>query len=204
LDWRADASYGHTVSESPAVAWDAEYCLRPYNPYRLTEGKNPAFSRILDGRLLDFKEGQAYAIAAETDVFREGLKQLSLPSHVILVIVPGHEARVTNVGRPLGCVAQNLAAADQRYTASVDTLIRTQTIPKLASHGHRSLDHHLASMTVTGATALIGATVVVLDDVVTTGHSIAAARRLLLVAGAKRVAAVALGRTVKYSEAESV
>ena len=42
------------------------------------------------------------------------------------------------------------------------------------------------------------AVVAVLDDTVTTGTSVAAARALFLEAGATRVAAVALARTVKY------
>ena len=40
-----------------------------------------------------------------------------------------------------------------------------------------------------------GETVVILDDIVTSGNSIAAARQLLEVAGARRIAAVAVGRT---------
>jgi predicted amidophosphoribosyltransferase len=41
-------------------------------------------------------------------------------------------------------------------------------------------------------------TVILLDDTVTTGSTIAAARYLLMQAGARRIGAVALARTVKY------
>ena len=51
-------------------------------------------------------------------------------------------------------------------------------------------------MNVEGKGLFDGATVVLLDDVVTAGHSIAAARRLLMAAGAKAVLAVAPGRAV--------
>jgi predicted amidophosphoribosyltransferase len=53
-------------------------------------------------------------------------------------------------------------------------------------------------MSVSDPSRVKGATVVVLDDTVTTGNSLLAARQLLSEAGADRVAAVALGRTLKY------
>jgi predicted amidophosphoribosyltransferase len=53
-------------------------------------------------------------------------------------------------------------------------------------------------MTVNDSSRLKDATVVVLDDTATTGTSLKAARQLLEEAGAKKIAAVAIGRTVKY------
>jgi predicted amidophosphoribosyltransferase len=185
------------VAEDPVTAWNGVFCLRDYNPYKFGGSRNPSFVKATDGRLLDFKEGQDYAVKAETKEFAAGLEKLKLPKGTILVVVPGHEAKDSNAGRPLALVADALAQADGRYVARVDMLIRTQTIPKLAKGGNRSVQVHLNSMTVSNPALLKGKTVVVLDDTVTSEGSLTAARALLSQTGAA-VAAVGLGRTVKY------
>lgn len=184
--------------DDPGTAWTSVYCHRPYNPYWFMGGRNPAFRRATDGRLLDFKENLDHGVKNGASDFREVLAKLDLPKGTILVVVPGHEARASNAGRPLARAADPIAAADDRYVASVDSLIRTKTIEKLAKGGVREVQTHLDSLAVRQPTNLKGATVVILDDTVTTGHSVEAARYLITQAGAKRVAAVGLGRTVKY------
>lgn len=184
--------------DSPALAWESVYCVRPYNPHKLEGRKNPAFDRDLDGRLLDFKDGQYYAIREETKVFRTALAALTLPPNVLLAIIPAHRSAATNADQPLALVAEGIAAKESRFRLRIDCLLRTASIPRLASGGERTIDMHLRSMVVTAAVE--GATVVLLDDVVTTEHSVAAARQLLAGAGAAQVAAIALARTVRYSK----
>ena len=148
--------------------------------------------------MLDFKEGRDYAVDAETDTFRHGLERLELPKGTILVVVPGHEARASNEERPLARVASRLAEMDDRYVARVDALIRTLTVLKKAVSANRDISLDMKSMRVVEPRTLKDATIVVLDDTVTTGRSMAAARRLLCDAGANRVAGVGLARTVRY------
>lgn len=186
------------MAEDPQTAWTAVYCLRGYNPYRLFGELNPAFQRATDGRLLDLKDNKDWGVEAAAEDFRQGLDALDLPSGTILVVVPGHEAKDSNVGRPLARAAQALSKLDTRYVASVNTLIRTQTVPKKTDGGSRDIAVDLNSITVTDSQNLKGATVVVLDDTATTGGSLTAARQLLKAAGAKKIAAVAIARTVKY------
>jgi hypothetical protein len=186
------------VPEDPQTAWTGVYCLRDYNPYKFGGSRSTSFVKATDGRLLDFKEGRDHAIRAETDELRRGLEELNLPRGTVLVVVPGHEARDSNEGRPLALAAHALALADDRYAACVDALVRCRTIPKLATGGVRSVHQQRQSMSVRNPSSLKGATVLVLDDTVTTGNSLTAARQLLREAGAGRVAAVGLGRTVKY------
>ena len=186
------------MCERPDAAWTAEFCLRPYNPYRLYGEPNPAFVHALDGRLLDFKDGRDTAIAAETQALAEALEQLPLGRGTVLVIVPGHEARPENDGTPLARLAQGLAAADARYIARINALIRTQTAGCRSRGGERTLQASVGSLRVTDEAGIRGRVVVILDDTVTTGNSVAAARCLLRGAGACRIAAVALARTVKY------
>jgi len=185
------------VSENPVSAWKGVYCLRDYNPYRFGGSKNPKFVKATDGRLLDFKEGKDYAVKAETKEFAAGLEKLNLPKGTILAIVPGHEAKTSNAGTALARAAEALAKGDDRFVARVDTLIRTKSIPKLAKGGDRSVEVHLASMSVSNPGLMKKQTVVVLDDTVTSEGSVTAARALLEKVGAT-VAAVGLGRTVQY------
>lgn len=185
------------MAEDPQTAWTDVYCLRDYNPYRFQGELNPAFTRA-DGRLLDFKENLDPGIAAAVEDFQKALAQLDLPNGTLLAIVPGHEARTSNDGRPLARAVKAIVANDARYVASVDLLIRAKSVQKKTDGGSRGMAVDLNSITVTNPQSLTGATVVVLDDTVTTGGSLKAARVLLKSAGASKVAAVAIGRTVKY------
>ena len=178
------------VVEDPENAWTADFCLRPYNPYKFGGSKNPSFNPA-DGRLLELKDNTDSGVEAAAEDFSQGLEKLGLPKRTILMVVPGHEGKNSNKGGALARVAEVLANTDTRYVASVDSLIRTKTVPKKAGGGDRDFQTEIESMTVTNADDLKGATVVVLDDTVTTGTSLAAARHLLNQAGAKRVAAVA-------------
>ena len=186
------------VAEDPASAWTGVYCLRDYNPYTFMGQRNPEFTRETDGRLLDLKDGLDKGVAAAAEDLQLGLEGLDLPSGTILVVVPGHEARESNEGRPLARVARALEATDDRYNASVNTLIRVKTVPKKTSGGDRDITVELNSIRVDNPSGLKGQLVVVLDDTCTTGGSLKAARLRIEAAGAKRVAAVAIGRTVKY------
>lgn len=99
---------------------------------------------------------------------------------------------------PLARAIHRLTQRDADYVAMVDALIRTTTIPRRSTGGERSFVASIRSMHVRNPESLKDATVVVLGDTVTTGKSLAAAKRLLLEAGVDRVAAVALARTVEY------
>ncbi len=193
-----DRGWSHDVSEDPAAAWTTEYCLRPYNPYRVAGAQNPAFVHALDGRLLDFKDGVDLAVKLETRAFLRALEQLEFPFRTLLIVVPGHDVRASNEGAPLARAARALAAMEARCLACPDALVRATPASKRSVGGSRSIQANIDSMRIAEPSAVRGATVIVLDDTVTTGNSIAAARQLLKQAGARRVGAIALARTVKY------
>jgi predicted amidophosphoribosyltransferase len=183
------------MGDSPEDAWTSVWCLRPYHSYRIYGVElNPEFVKATDGRLLDFKEGKGWAVAAEIKEMQTALKSLEMSEPILVALVPGHEAKTTNAGCPLARVALALAASDKRLTADIDLIIRHTTIPKLATGGNRGIQVHLDSMRVTRRVP--GATVIVLDDVVTTGNSMAASRQLLGEKAAKHVAGISLCQTV--------
>jgi hypothetical protein len=184
------------LSERPETAWESVYCCRAYHACWIFGLRNPAFDKATDGRLLDFKDGQEHAVTAETAEFRKSLGQLELQARVLLAVIPGHKARDTNAGTPLARVVEHLAKEDGRFVSSFETLIRFRDIHKLASGGDRGVAVHLNSIRVRQPPSVTGQTVVVLDDITTTGNSMDAARQLLASAGAIRIGGIALGRTV--------
>lgn len=182
----------------PEAAWTGIYCLRDYNPYWIHADRNPAFRTATDGRLLDLKDNRDHGVENAARDFKDGLRQLGLRDGTVLAVVPGHMARASNEGDPLARVVALLARQDGRYVPMVDSLIRTETVEKKTLGGSRGVGVDLRSMKVTNPAALRNRTVVILDDVSTTGGTLSAARQLVERAGAKRTAAIALGRTVRY------
>jgi predicted amidophosphoribosyltransferase len=181
------------MGDSAEDAWTSVWGLRPYHPYWVDGERNPEVQAI-DRRIFDFKEGKNWAVAAEIVEFQKALKSLDMPIPVLIALVPGHEAKPTNVGCPLARVAQALAVANPQLKADVDLVLRVKTIDKLAHGGYRGIEVHLNSLQVTRRVP--GTTVLVLDDVVTSGNSMAAARQLLTEKAAKHVAGISLCQTV--------
>jgi predicted amidophosphoribosyltransferase len=98
----------------------------------------------------------------------------------------------------LARAAHGLAALDRRSIPAVDMLIRVTTIPRRATGGERTTQSSRVSMRVQEFRNTCTDTIILLEDTVTTGTTIAAARQLLRQAGARRVGVVALARTVRY------
>jgi hypothetical protein len=165
--------------------------LRPYHPY--LGGRNPSFRRATDGLLLDLKDGKQHGI----DAAAAALNDLVTQTPALLAMVPGHEARKTNVGRPLERVIAQVAAAHQdRYIAAPDLFTRITTIDKRALGGaDRGEDEHVRSIRTDDAFGLLAAPLIILDDVATTGNSIAACRKLAAAFGYDPIAALVIGRT---------
>ena len=141
----------------------------------------PEFS----GRILDLKAGYPAAIP----YFFERIHPEIL-GNVAVAVVPSHDPAKGRGG--LHQLASQLAA-NGRIDAS-SCLRRAVKIDKLAHGGDRSLDVHLKSIAVDNADVIRGRNVLVLDDVMKTGNSLFASRKLLLDAGAKSVQCAAIGR----------
>lgn len=177
--------------------WNGVGYIRDYNPYWLPGRiRNPAFRRPEDALVLDLKDNFENGIEHAREQFLLASLELDCADDTLIAIVPGSTAAATNGGRPLGQVAGRLANWNGVLRAEVDALLRHTTIVKLAHGGDRRIEVHLASVHVSEPALVAGKDVFLIDDVATTGHSLLACRQLLGQAGARRVAALALARTV--------
>lgn len=163
--------------------------LGDYRPYwyhkeQGGDGSNyPAHSK----RILDLKDGNAGGIEHFSSFIAPRMKRFSF-----VAAVPSHDPAKTNAG--IRKLAEKLEAAAGCKNVS-GLLVRHTKIQKLAAGGDRSIDVHLKSIAVDDPRAIIGQSILLIDDVMTTGNSLLACRKLLLAAGADLVKCVALGRT---------
>jgi predicted amidophosphoribosyltransferase len=177
----------------PATLWTGYCYVREYHPWH--GGHNPQFGRD-DGKILDFKDGKDAAIKEVADILTEKLGRIRASDRIVLAMVPGHKAKRSNTGTPLSRVIRRLATSfDRRYVAAPDLLLRYKSIPKLATGGVRSIEVHLNSIAVSDPDSVNDATIVVLDDVTTSGNSLLASRVLLEVYEPAQVGLLALGMT---------
>ena len=166
---------------------DRIYSVKYYHPYRTDNEPNPKFDKW-SGDILNLKNKSEKAI----DYFY-GVLNLQLGEGFPISCVPSHEPGTNLSGTIL--LAQRLAR-DKRIDAT-SCLIRHKKIQKLSSGGNRSASLHLQTIKVDNGHLIHGKTVLLLDDVFTTGNSLRACRQLLYQAGAKSVYCLVLGRTVR-------
>lgn len=161
------------------------YFLEAYYPY--DGGANPKFNSF-SRKILDFKEGQEEAI----NFFYRRLDSI-LSTGFSIAIIPGHSPD----SRSLGFRGLVKALATSNRVDARSCLIRHTKIDKLAQGGDRSYSKHLATMSLRNAGAVSSKTLLLLDDVGTTGNSMMAGRELLLTGNASKVVCLMLGRTVR-------
>lgn len=173
-----------------------------YYPYRIKneEGekvRNHAFDAF-SGAILDLKNENdskhAKAVTSFATMLTNLLNRFDFPGEALIAtIVPSHQKAKWSKG--LENVLRQ--TTPNKYTLNVRPYIlkRTLDIDKLSSGGDRSIETHLESIALNEPFSLANSTVLLLDDVWTSGNSIRACRRLLLEAGVDLVVCVALGKT---------
>jgi predicted amidophosphoribosyltransferase len=109
-----------------------------------------------------------------------------------IAVVPSHDPEKWESG--VRDLAAKLVATDDVIDAGA-CLVRHTKIEKLANGGDRSIGVHLNSLAVEHVDLIAGRKVLVIDDVMTSGNSLAACRHLLLQAGARQAACLALAKT---------
>ena len=154
---------------------------------KVRNSKFDNFSSII----LDFKKGYAPVI----EEFRKSVAK-ELGSDFPVCVVPSHMASVDNSMSPTAQLAKGLVKSNNLIDAT-NCILRVRSISKLSRGGNRDLAVHLNSVKVVNSDVIKGKTVLLLDDVMTTGNSLDACRQLLLRAGAKNVLCLALAKTVR-------
>jgi hypothetical protein len=163
--------------------------LGPYRPWRYhkEQGGDGSNYPSHSGRILDLKDGKAEGIDYFCTFISPRIARYSL-----VAAVPSHDPAKTASG--IRSLAAKLEAAVNCKNVS-ELVVRHTKIQKLADGGNRSVDVHLGSIAIENAEPIVGQAILLLDDVMTTGNSLLACRKLLLDAGADLVKCVALGRT---------
>jgi hypothetical protein len=159
---------------------------KPWSWHKMEGGDSSNYPEH-SGRILDLKEAKPAAVA----YFLERIGP-ELAAKIAIAVVPSHDPAKLAGG--LGMLAAELARAGNRTDAS-PCLVRTTKIDKLAHGGDRSVDVHLRSIVVMHPELVKGRDVLLLDDVMRTGNSLIACRKLLLDSGARFVECAAIGKT---------
>jgi len=126
-----------------------------------------------------------------------GYRDVIEDSNLRFAVVPGHEA-----GKDESSV-HKLARMLSAYYGRADysrCLRRKHNMAKLSTGGSRSLLKQYQSMEVDARYTVSGKKFLLLDDIVTTGNSMMAARKRLLEAGAAEVYPLAMAQTVLEPE----
>ena len=193
---------GCTHCGLPLEATDAEICAvclaRPPRLDRIRAAV--AYDDISRSIALRLKYGRKVALARTMSRYMQPLIG-DLPSGAILVPVPLHRSRLWQRGfNQAAMVAKELS---RRIGAPValDALKRTRATPPLKGLNMRQRRRTVAgAFRTSGATELRGQTILLIDDVLTTGSTANACARVLKRAGAARVELISWARVVRPSQ----
>jgi predicted amidophosphoribosyltransferase len=162
-------------------------------------GNNPKFDDV-SAKVLEFKEGKAEAVNYFTDLVKANFDPDW--NDCYCVSVPSHSSG--NISSPIHDLIKRLAGFNGLKDAS-GVLVRTETIAKLAHGGNRAIKNHLNSIAINKncGVDISGKKVLLIDDVLTTGNSLAACKRILHEGGADKVFVLALSNTSFDSDEDS-
>lgn len=163
--------------------------------------KNPNFTPEC-GKLLDLKDKdphkQANGLSFFTAQLRAYLPTSKLPLEhlqIYVMVVPSSVAGSWSGG--LCQLADNLCRMNKNFVNHKQALRRHTTIDKLSNGGNRQMVVHLNSIELQQKLhrEIAGKSILLLDDVTTTGNSLAACGTILTQYGASQIFPLALGRT---------
>ena len=186
----------------PLEATEAETCAaclaRPPRLDRIRAAV--AYGDISRGIAIRLKYGRKVALARTMSRYMQPLVG-ELPGDSVLVPVPLHRWRLWGRGFNQSAIVARDLSRRTGLPVSVDALRRTRSTPPLKGMGMRQ-----RRRTVAGAfrarrpSELQGRTVVLIDDVLTTGSTAEACARALRKAGASRVDLVSWARVIRPSQ----
>lgn len=176
------------------------HALGDYHKYWLDGGKtarNPNFDQAHSGLILSAKTpthaNHANAIRSFAGMIEQFTSRIDGQQQIELVVVPSHERG--KISPALEKIAREICRINKRFSYRHGSLMRTKTIAKLATGGDRRLEVHLGSVSFTPHPRYRWP-VLVLDDVSTSGNSVAACADLITQHGIDVVGGLVLGKTV--------
>ena len=147
-------------------------------------------SMNLVNTFLDLKNGDINAII----YFNNILSDLMEDEEIAIATVPPH---ATGESSGVQKLATYLVRDSKNYIDAIRCLERFKTVPKSSqTPGSRNEHTHLDSIRMSDSSLVKDKNVILLDDVITTGSSTNACRKIISKMGAKEVKTVCLGKTI--------
>ncbi|WP_310486386.1 phosphoribosyltransferase family protein [Chamaesiphon sp. VAR_69_metabat_338] len=164
-----------------------------YNHYKDVYEDNCYFNEFSQ-YILNLKNGDINAII----YFKNILSNLMEDEEIAIVTVPPHRAgESSGIQKLASCLVQD----NKKYIDAIRCLERFKTVPKSSQNlGSRNEHAHLDSIRMSNSSSIEDKNVILLDDVITTGSSTNACRKIISKRGAKEVKIVCLGKTIRQVE----
>ena len=174
-----------------------------YHPYRGGEnrglhspGSDSQTLVFIKSGLLQEKDPQRYR-AFRLRIYKwlvEYVKNLGDSSSIVVSIAPGHEKNSQTIF--LRDIVSDVLKQFKCVKDGSHCLQRTKSVPKAADGGPRIIDLHRNSIKVDGSELVKNKTVIIIDDVWTSGSTLRACASLVKDAGARDTKMIAVGKTV--------
>ena len=180
--------YEHPLIKEPVkISYIYEY----HSYYHFRGGlklKNPEFNSI-DGAILDLKQNSSKAI----NIFYKKLiaifDSFESMDNIYFCAIPSHVANAEISSMHI--IAKKLSTYYNKEDYS-EVLQRYKTIPRLSDGGIRNIGVHIHSIRINSNYQVQNKKFILLDDITTSGSSMAAGAQILKIGGADKVICLAL------------
>lgn len=183
----------------PLKGTDAETCAacltRPPRLDRIRAAVG--YDEISRSIALRLKYGRKTALARTMSRYMRPLIG-DLPANALLIPVPLHRRRLWSRGFNQSAIVARELSRRTGVPVALDALKRTRATPPLKGMGMRQRRRTVAGAFQANASAEIGGrTIILIDDVLTTGSTANACARVLKRAGAERVDLISWARVIR-------
>lgn len=196
---------GCSICGLPLEATDADVCAACLTqPPRLDRIRSAvAYGEISRAIALRLKYGRKVGLARTMSRYMRPLLG-DLPDQAVLVPVPLHRSRLWSRGFNQSVLVARELSRRTGVPVAVDALKRVRATPPLKGLNMRQRRRTVAGAFRPGDTIdLRGRTVILVDDVMTTGSTANACARILRRAGAERVDLVSWARVIRPMRADA-
>ena len=168
------------------------YFLDYYHTYWKGGEKNPQFNEF-SNMILNYKKDENRAIMYFYDILNKVIRN---DTRYVVVCVPSHEANKLTSNHK---IIDLLCKSKPNLINGGHCLVRHKTVEKLSSGGRRDESVHIGSIKLVDEKLLQNQSILIIDDVTTTGNSMKACQKIIEtnVPSALRIVCLAFGRTIR-------